>query len=133
MARHRTMADRAFAKPRLAAVARLIRDLPGGSFAFVMATGIVSIADGLIGLGGFATLLLAINLVAFPALSVAVLLRLVQRPSAFLAELRDDRRGPGLLTIVTGSSVFGDQIRLLTPHQSRCSAKASMATGCSRW
>jgi hypothetical protein len=58
------MADRAFAKPRLAAVARLIRDLPGGSFAFVMATGIVSIADGLIGLGGFATLLLAINLVA---------------------------------------------------------------------
>ena len=112
------MADRAFAKPRLAAVARLIRDLPGGSFAFVMATGIVSIADGLIGLGGFATLLLAINLVAFPALSVAVLLRLVQRPSAFLAELRDDRRGPGLLTIVTGSSVFGDQIRLLTPHQS---------------
>src|SRR6516165_7814578 len=95
MARHRTMADRAFAKPRLAAVARLIRDLPGGSFAFVMATGIVSIADGLIGLGGFATLLLAINLVAFPALSVAVLLRLVQRPSAFLAELRDPARaGP---------------------------------------
>lgn len=116
-ARHRTMAARGFGAPRLAAITRLVRDLPGGSFAFVMATAIVSIADGLVGLGGLAAVLLAINLVAFPALSAAVLFRLVQRPSSFLTELRDDRRGPGLLTIVAGTSVFGDQIRLLTPHQ----------------
>jgi tellurite resistance protein TehA-like permease len=112
------MADRAVAKPCLAAVGRLIRDLPGGSPAFVMATGIVSIADDLVGRGGVAEILFAINLVAFPVLSVALLLRLVRYPSAFLTELRDDRRGPGLLTIVAGTSVFGDQIRLLTPHQS---------------
>ena len=118
MARHRTMADRAVAKPGLAAVAQLIRDLPGGSFAFVMATGVVSIAGGIAGFGGLAAVLLAINLVAFSGLWVAVLFRLVQRPSTFLTELRDDRRGPGLLTIVAGTSVFGDQIRLLTPHQS---------------
>src|SRR5215472_5280807 len=118
MARYRTMAVRVVVRPRLAAIARLVRDLPGGSFAFVMATGIVSIADDLVGFGGLAAVLLAISLVAFPVLSVAVLFRLVQRPSSFLAELRDDRRGPGLLTIVAGTSVFGDQIRLLTPHQS---------------
>ena len=118
MARHRTMADRAVAKPGLAAVAQLIRDLPGGSFAFVMATGIISIADDLDGRRGVAEILFAINLIAFPVLSVALLLRLVRCPSAFLTELRDDRCGPGLLTIVAGTSVFGDQIRLLTSHQS---------------
>ena len=112
------MADRAVAKPGLAAVALLIRDLPSGSFAFVMATGIVSIADDLVSRGGVAEILFAINLIAFPVLSVALLLRLVRYPSAFLTELRDDRRGPGLLTIIAGTSVFGDQIRLLTSHQS---------------
>ena len=119
MTRHQTMAGRTVAKPRLAAaVARLIRDLPGGSLAFVMATGIVSIADDLVGRGGVGEILFAINLIAFPVLSGVLLLRLVCYPAAFLTELRDDRRGPGLLTIVAGSSVFGDQIRLLTPHQS---------------
>ena len=112
------MADRALAKPGLAAVARLVDQTPGNSFAFVMATGIVSIAAGLLGLDWIAAALFAINLIAFPALSAALLLRFVRCPSAFLTELRDDRRGPGLLTIVAGTSVFGDQIRLLTPHQS---------------
>ena len=51
------MADRAVAKPGLAAVAQLIRDLPGGSFAFVMATGVVSIAGGIAGFGGLAAVL----------------------------------------------------------------------------
>src|SRR5215472_11725041 len=100
MARYRTMAVRVVVRPRLAAIARLIRDLPGGSFAFVMATGIVSIAADLLGLGGLAAILLAINFLAFPVLSAALLVRLAQRPSSFLSELRDDRRGPGLLTVV---------------------------------
>jgi tellurite resistance protein TehA-like permease len=82
-----------------------------------MATGIVSIAADLAGLSRIATILLAFNLVAFLVLSVWVLFRLVQRPTAFLADLRDDQRGPGLLTIVAGTSVFGDQIWLLTSHQ----------------
>jgi hypothetical protein len=112
----------AIAEPRLAAIARLVRDLPGGSFAFVMATGIVSIAADFLGLGGLAVILFAINLLAFSALSAAMLIRLAQRPSSFLSELRDDRRGPGLLTVVAGTSVLGDQIRLLTPHQSVAAA-----------
>jgi tellurite resistance protein TehA-like permease len=87
-----------------------------------MATGIVSIAADLLGLGGLAAILLAINFLAFPVLSAALLIRLAQRPSSFLSELRDDRRGPGLLTVVAGASVLGDQIRLLTPHQSVAAA-----------
>jgi len=111
------MAGRTVAKPHLDAIARLVLDLPGGSFALVMATGIVSIAADLLGLHSLAAILLAINLFAFPALSAVLLLRLAQRPSSFLVELRDGGRGPGLLTIVAGTSVFGDQIRLLTSHQ----------------
>src|SRR5215472_10506139 len=117
MSRHQTMAGRTVAKPHLDAIARLVLDLPGGSFALVMATGIVSIAADLLGLHSLAAILLAINLFAFPALSAVLLLRLAQRPSSFLVELRDGGRGPGLLTIVAGTSVFGDQIRLLTSHQ----------------
>jgi tellurite resistance protein TehA-like permease len=117
MTRRETTAHRAVGAPRLAVFAHLVCDLPGSSFAFVMATGIVSIGAGLLGFGRLAEILLAINLVAFPALSAAIVFRLVQRPSAFLAELRNDRRGPGLLTIVAGASVFGDQIWLLTSHR----------------
>ena len=47
------------------AVAAIVSDLPGGSFAFVMATGIVSIAAMLLGRGEVAAALFAINLIDF--------------------------------------------------------------------
>ena len=66
---------------------RLIAELPSGSFAFVMATGIVSIAAALLGFRPVAMILLAVNLIAFPLLCVFTLARLSCYPLAFLADL----------------------------------------------
>jgi tellurite resistance protein TehA-like permease len=96
---------------------RLIADFPSGSFAFVMATGIVSIAAALLGLGRLALILLAVNFIAYPLLWVLLLARLSCRPRAFIADLQDHQQGPSLLTVVAGTGVLGNQISLLTAHQ----------------
>jgi len=54
---------------------RFITQLPSGSFAFVMATGIVSIAAARLGFRPIAIILLAVNLIGFPLLWVLVLAR----------------------------------------------------------
>jgi hypothetical protein len=77
------------------AFAALVLDLPGGSFAFVMATGIVSIAAMRLGRGEVAAALFAINLIAFPLLCVLMLVRLFRHPTTVLTELRNHRTGPG--------------------------------------
>ena len=108
--RHPAAAARS-AGPRLAA------DFPAGSFAFVMATGIVSIAAARLGLDWIATPLLAVNLVAFPVLWLLLLLRLRHHPVAVLADVSQHQRAPSLLTIVAGTCVLGNQVSLLTDHQ----------------
>ena len=118
-------------KPGQPAMARLVTDLPSGSFAFVMATGIVSIAAELLGFGRIASLLLAVNSVAFLVLWILTFLRLIYFPSAVIADLRDHRRGPGFLTVVAGTNVLGDQISLLTSHQDI--AAALWLLGCALW
>ncbi len=104
-------------KPDQRAIVRLVADLPPGSFAFVMATGIVSIAAALLGFGRISSLLLAVNSAGFLVLWILTILRLIYLPSALIADLRDHRRGPGFLTVVAGTNVLGDQISLLTSHQ----------------
>lgn len=74
-----------------------------------MATGIVSIAAMRLGHGEVSAVLFALNLVAFPLLSVLMLVHLFQHPGAILSELRDHRTGPGFLTVVAATSIFGDQ------------------------
>ena len=99
-----------------AALARLAETVPPASFAFVMATGIVSIAARLLGLGPLAAVLFAVNIAAFPVLWVLLLQRVWRQPSSIAADLRDHRRGPGLLTSVAATCVFGSQIALFTDH-----------------
>ncbi len=55
-------------------IVRLVADLPSGSFAFVMTTGIISIAAALLGFGRIALLLLAVNSTGFLALCTAAVL-----------------------------------------------------------
>ena len=98
--------------PHRSAFAALVFDLPGGSFAFVMATGIVSIAALRLGRGEVAAALLAVNLIAFPLLCVLMFVRLFQHPTAVLAELRNHRTGAGFLTAVAATSIFGSQFVL---------------------
>lgn len=91
-----------------------IADLYPGSFALVMATGIVSIAAHFMGLIPVAWALFVINLVAYPALWVLTLLRVAWHPSRVLADLTDHDRGPGFFTTVAATSVLGRQFEFLT-------------------
>jgi tellurite resistance protein TehA-like permease len=110
-------ADHSPNRPHHSAGVRLVADLPTGSFAFVMATGIISIAAALLGFARFASVLLTVNAVAFLLLWVLTLLRGVYCSSAVIADLCNHRRGPGFLTVAAGTNVFGRQIAQLTPHQ----------------
>lgn len=102
---------------RRSAFAVLLLNLPGGSFAFIMATGIVSLAAIPLGHDNVATALFALNLFAFPLLCVFMLVRLIQHPLGVLSELRDHRTAAGLLTVVAATSILGDQFVLLASNR----------------
>src|SRR5271165_1975505 len=82
------------------------RHHPGGSFAFVMATGIVVIAVASQGLSSIGESLFAVNLVAFAGLSSLMLLRLIGDRAAVIAELSHHRIAAGFLTIVASLAVL---------------------------
>jgi tellurite resistance protein TehA-like permease len=113
------------------AMVRLVSDLPGGSFAFVMATGIVSIAAELLGFRRSASLLLEVNSAGFLVMWILTFLRVIYFPSAVIADFCDHRRGPAFLTVVAGTNVLGDQISLLTSYQNI--AVTLWLLGCSLW
>jgi tellurite resistance protein TehA-like permease len=92
-------------------------DLAGGSFAFVMATGIVSLAAMRLGYEEVSAALFAVNLAAFPLLSVLVLVRLFRRPTAVLSESSDHQKGAGYLAVVAAMSILGDQCALLASNR----------------
>jgi tellurite resistance protein TehA-like permease len=81
----------------------------GGSFALVMATGIVAIAANAQGLHPIATGLFALSVAAFTILSVLMLMRLIRDRTALLAEFSQHRSAPGFLTIVAAAAVLGNE------------------------
>ena len=91
------------------ALADTARDLYPGSFALVMATGIVSIASHLVGLGAIAWALLALNVVVYLGLLLLFVLRLRLDLARLCADLADRARGPGFFTLVAGTCVLGTQ------------------------
>ncbi len=125
------MAVRDSLRSRRSNFARLVGDLPGGSFAFVMATGIVSIALARLGFGRIAAVLFAIDVVAFPLLWILSFLRLAGHRRAVLAELRQHRTAAGFLSIVAGTGVFGSEIALFT--QDRQLAAMLWLVACGLW
>jgi tellurite resistance protein TehA-like permease len=88
-----------------------IAGLPPGAFAFVMATGIVSVGMDQQGLGILSTVLLVIAATAWIALVVALVARLVLHRDRALADLHDPRLAFGYFTVVAGSGVLA--VRLL--------------------
>jgi tellurite resistance protein TehA-like permease len=99
------MGARIAAGAGLAAAA--IDNPPGGSFAFVMATGIVSIVAEQQGFHRLAVTLFAINAIAFVLLAVLSLLRLVRTPTAMFGELSHHETGAGFLTSSRASASSG--------------------------
>jgi tellurite resistance protein TehA-like permease len=102
---------------RRSTLAPLVFDLSGGSFAFVMATGIVSIAAMRLDRGEVAAGLFAVNLGVFPLLWVVMLIRLARDPAAVLGELRNHRTGAGFLTVVAATNILGDQFVLFASNR----------------
>jgi len=97
-------------------IGRAAAKLFPGYFALVMATGIVSIAAHLLGLTPIAWTLLAINGVAYAALWLLTLIRLVYFFPRLLADLSSHARGPGFFTLVAGTCVLGSQLIIVANH-----------------
>lgn len=103
------MSTEAASTPRSA-----IATLFPGSFALVMATGIVSIGAFQQGFDLAADALLVVNAGAYVVLWVLTVTRVVRYPRLAVDDLRSHQRGAGFLTIVAGTNVLGGQVVLLT-------------------
>jgi tellurite resistance protein TehA-like permease len=93
-------------------LARQIVTLYPGTFAMVMATGIISNALYLENWRGISDALFAVNAVAYPVLLVATLIRAVRFGSALWADLISPRLVFSFFTIVAGTDVFGIGVNL---------------------
>src|SRR3974390_2141854 len=91
---------------------REIASLNPGSFALVMATGIISNSFFFEGHRGISDALFAINAVAFAWLALMTLVRLLRFGPALWGDLIDPGRVFGFFTMVAGSDVFGSGLSL---------------------
>lgn len=92
---------------RAAVLDDAVRTLNPGYFALVMATGIVSMAMRPHHAGAVSAVLLWIAVIAYVALVVLNLWRLIGHRVAFTADLRDPKRALGLFTFVAATDVIG--------------------------
>lgn len=88
-----------------------IAQLPPGAFAFVMATGIVSIGLQQRGWPTASTALLVLAGISWMVLVIALAARLVAHRDRALADLRDPRQAFGYFTVVAGTGVIS--VRLI--------------------
>jgi tellurite resistance protein TehA-like permease len=89
-------------------------DVRGGGFAFVMATGIVSIAAGSLSFNLVAVILFAINLAGFAVLTMLLLRRLLRHPGAVVSELSHHPTAAGFLTFAAAVAILGNEFAILT-------------------
>jgi tellurite resistance protein TehA-like permease len=80
-----------------------------GYFALAMATGIVSIASQLLGLRSIAVALYALNIVFYPALWTATVLRILRHRDLVRDDLFHHGRSVGFFTTVAATCVVGSQ------------------------
>lgn len=99
-------------------LARSVAGLHPGSFALVMATGIVSLACHLAGLDPIGRVLFRLNEAAYVLLWLLTLVRVFRFTPRVLADFSDPERGPGFLTMVAGTSVLGREFTLLDRAES---------------
>lgn len=94
-------------------ITRTIRTLDPVNFAFVMATGIVSIAADLLAIERIAWALFVVNIVAYAIVVALAVLRLVLYPRAVLSDLTGYHR-VDFLTVVAGTCILGNQVIVFT-------------------
>lgn len=116
---------------QIAIVQKAVRDLYPGYFALVMATGIVSIAASLHGMGLIAQAMLMVNLIAYAILCVLNLGRILFFFPQIRADIANHARGPGFFTWVAATCVLGTQLVLLANQRS--AAWSLWAAGIGLW
>ncbi len=90
-----------------------VNGLYPGYFAFVMATGIVSIASYLQGMLSLSGALFFINILGYAVLCFLTLVRFLRYFPGFMADLTSHVRGPGFFTLVAGTCILGNQFVLI--------------------
>lgn len=93
---------------------RSVRHLPPGSFAFVMASGILSTAFEQVHWTVVSVVLLVIAIAGGVVIAVAQVWRLCSYPRQMAADARNPSVSFGFLTVVAAINVVG--VRLFTPH-----------------
>jgi len=93
-----------------------VRTLHPGSFALVMATGIVSIAMGNHGLSGLSLALFVVGCLAYVVLVLLTLWRLFAYSAELLGDLRDPQRAFGLFTFTAATDVLGTRFVIAGHH-----------------
>lgn len=91
-------------------MAEEVKVLFPGSFAFVMATGIISVASHYQGFHALAAIFLVLNLAAYALLSLLFILRCIFWLPEVLQDLRSSVRGPGFFTLIAGTCVVGSDL-----------------------
>ncbi len=89
------------------------RKLDPGSFALVMATGIVSIDVNQHGMPVLANVLFGVNVAAFPILILLTVLRLIHARQELRNDFTNPARGAAFLTFVAASCVLASQCLLV--------------------
>ncbi|MEB2314405.1 MAG: tellurite resistance/C4-dicarboxylate transporter family protein [Sorangiineae bacterium] len=89
-----------------------VRELYPGTFAFVMATGIISNALYILDHHALSAALLAVNLVAYVALVLATIARAARFGGRLWRDLTDPRLVFSFFTIVAGTDMLGVQLLL---------------------
>jgi len=82
-------------------------------FAMVMATGIVSVASYLMGLGLVAKVLLGLNVLFYVVLWVLLLVRCTRYPERVKADFLDHGRSVGFFTVDAGTCVLGSELLIV--------------------
>ena len=106
------------AETRKGGISQAAANLFPGYFALVMATGIISIAAFMLEMRWLAWGLLVVNLIAYPALWLLLLVRLVRFFGRVKADITDHARGAGFFTVVAGTCVLGSQLIIVTGQDS---------------
>lgn len=102
-----------------------------GYFALVMATGIVSIACALLGIGVLPDALFVVNVCAYAILWALTGVRIVRHGGRMLADLRQHARSPGYFTTVAATCILGTQCLVL--YGATDAARALWFVGIALW
>ncbi|GEL18070.1 tellurite resistance/C4-dicarboxylate transporter family protein [Pseudonocardia asaccharolytica] len=95
---------------RWAALRAAVATLDPGYFALVMATGIVSVGVGNLGLGTLSAILMWLAVACYAVLVVLSCWRWIAFRANVLADFSDPRRGFGFFTFVAGTDVLGARL-----------------------